>query len=106
MILDRIPHDWLAVGFLGQAMFSGRFLVQWIASERRRKSVVPTAFWWLSLAGGGTLLAYAIHRGDPVFILGQAAGLVVYVRNLVLIRRGPPAVSGSPDPSERNTPTG
>lgn len=106
MILDRIPHDWLAVGFLGQAMFSGRFLVQWIASERRRRSVVPTAFWWLSLAGGGTLLAYAVHRGDPVFILGQAAGLVVYVRNLVLIRRGSPVVSASPDPSGRSTPIG
>lgn len=88
MTLDRIAHDWLAVGFLGQAMFSGRFLVQWIASERKRRSVVPTAFWWLSIAGGAALLAYAVHRGDPVFILGQAAGLVVYVRNLVLIRRG------------------
>ncbi|HEX6850569.1 MAG TPA: lipid-A-disaccharide synthase N-terminal domain-containing protein [Candidatus Polarisedimenticolaceae bacterium] len=106
MILDRIPHDWLALGFLGQAMFSGRFLVQWIASERKRRSVVPTAFWWLSLAGGGALLAYAIHRGDPVFIVGQAAGLVVYVRNLVLIRRGRPVVSASPDPSERSTPIG
>ena len=106
MILDRIPHDWLAVGFLGQALFSGRFFVQWIASERRRRSVIPTAFWWLSLAGGGTLLAYAIHRGDPVFILGQAAGLVVYVRNLVLIRRGRSGVSAPPDPSERSTPSG
>lgn len=78
---------WLGIGFLGQALFTSRFLVQWIASERRRQSVVPLAFWWLSLAGGGTLLAYALYRGDPVFILGQAFGLVVYVRNLLLIRR-------------------
>jgi len=76
---------WLIVGFLGQACFSARFLVQWIASERRRRSVVPVYFWYLSLAGGVILLAYAIHRVDPVFILGQAAGLVVYVRNLYLI---------------------
>lgn len=85
--LDAIPKGWLAVGFLGQAMFSARFIVQWIASERKRKSVVPRAFWWLSLAGGIVLLSYAVHRGDPVFILGQGAGIVVYLRNLVLIRR-------------------
>lgn len=86
MTLDTIPRGWLALGFLGQAMFSGRFLVQWIASERKKASVIPLAFWWLSLAGGATLLAYAIRRGDPVFILGQAAGLVIYGRNLVLLR--------------------
>jgi lipid-A-disaccharide synthase-like uncharacterized protein len=106
MNLDRIPHDWLALGFLGQALFSARFFVQWIASERRRRSVVPTAFWWLSLAGGGTLLAYALHRGDPVFILGQGAGLLVYVRNLVLIRKGKRSLSEPPDPSGRSTPSG
>ena len=78
---------WLSVGFLGQAMFSSRFLVQWIASERRKASVVPTAFWWLSIAGGASLLTYAIHREDPVFILGQSVGLFVYMRNLVLLRR-------------------
>ena len=77
---------WLAVGFLGQACFSARFLVQWIASERRRQSVVPIYFWYFSVAGGIILLGYAIHRQDPVFILGQAAGLVVYARNLYLIR--------------------
>ena len=86
MTLDTIPSGWLALGFLGQAMFSGRFVVQWIASERKKASVIPVAFWWLSLAGGMTLLAYAIHRGDPVFILGQSAGLLVYGRNLVLLR--------------------
>jgi len=84
--LDTIPRAWLAVGFLGQALFSGRFVVQWIASERKKASVIPVAFWWLSLAGGATLLGYAIHRGDPVFILGQAAGLFVYGRNLIFLR--------------------
>lgn len=78
---------WIAVGLLGQALFTSRFLVQWIASERSRRSTVPDAFWWLSLAGGAVLFAYAIWRRDPVFILGQAAGLLVYARNLVLIRR-------------------
>lgn len=77
---------WLIVGFLGQAMFSGRFLVQWMVSEMRRESVVPHVFWWFSLAGGSTLLAYAIWRQDPVFITGQAVGLLVYMRNLMLIR--------------------
>jgi lipid-A-disaccharide synthase-like uncharacterized protein len=78
---------WLSVGFLGQFFFTSRFLVQWIASERRRESVIPLAFWWLSLLGGVTLLCYAIWRQDPVFIMGQAAGLFVYTRNLALIRR-------------------
>lgn len=76
---------WLGVGFLGQAFFSARFLVQWIVSEARRKSVIPVAFWFFSLGGGATLLAYAIYREDPVFIVGQGAGLVIYLRNLYLI---------------------
>jgi lipid-A-disaccharide synthase-like uncharacterized protein len=78
---------WLVVGFLGQAFFSARFLVQWIASERARRSIVPIAFWFLSLGGGATLLAYALYRRDPVFIVGQGAGLFIYLRNLVLIYR-------------------
>ena len=73
---------WLALGLLGQLLFSGRFLVQWIASERRKTSVVPRAFWYLSLGGGATLLAYALYKRDPVFILGQSAGLLIYARNL------------------------
>jgi len=80
---------WLGIGFLGQALFSARFLIQWIASERQRKSVVPRPFWYFSIGGGMTLLAYAIYRLDPVFIVGQAAGLVVYSRNLYFIRRSP-----------------
>ncbi len=87
MNLDRVPIVWLTVGFLGQAMFTARFLAQWLASERRRRSVVPVTFWWCSVGGGLLLLFYALHRRDPVFILGQSAGLVVYVRNLILIRR-------------------
>ncbi len=78
---------WLLVGFLGQGCFTARFLVQWIATERRRKSVVPVHFWYFSLVGGVILLAYAIYRRDPVFILGQAAGLLVYTRNLYFIGR-------------------
>jgi lipid-A-disaccharide synthase-like uncharacterized protein len=90
-----IPATWLFVGFTGQLMFSGRFVAQWIYSERRRESSVPVLFWWLSLAGGGLLLSYAILRHDPVIILGQAAGLAVYFRNLVLIRRTRLAAQGS-----------
>ncbi|MBF5079193.1 MULTISPECIES: lipid-A-disaccharide synthase N-terminal domain-containing protein [Paracoccus] len=78
---------WLGIGFLGQALFSARFVIQWLASERMRRSVVPHAFWWFSLAGGVTLLAYALWRGDPVFVLGQGLGLFVYLRNLMLIRK-------------------
>ncbi|MBX3725562.1 MAG: lipid-A-disaccharide synthase N-terminal domain-containing protein [Xanthomonadales bacterium] len=79
---------WIIVGFVGQALFSARFIIQWLASERARRSIVPTAFWWFSLAGSGVLLAYAVHRQDPVFITGQAAGLAIYLRNLHLIRTG------------------
>ncbi len=78
---------WLGVGFGAQLMFSLRFLVQWIASERARASVVPEIFWYFSLAGGAMLLIYAIHRMDPVFILGQATGLIIYSRNIYFIWR-------------------
>jgi len=76
---------WLAVGFLGQGLFSARFLVQWIISEKEKKSVFPVAFWYFSIGGGVTLLAYAIYRQDPVFILGQASGLLIYFRNLYFV---------------------
>ncbi len=78
---------WLVIGFVGQAFFSMRFLVQWIFSERQRKSIIPVAFWYFSLLGGATLLAYAIHKGDPVFIVGQGAGLLIYSRNLYFVHR-------------------
>jgi lipid-A-disaccharide synthase-like uncharacterized protein len=76
---------WLAIGFLGQGLFSARFIVQWISSERQKKSIIPVAFWYFSIAGGATLLAYAIHIKDPVIILGQATGLFVYLRNLYFV---------------------
>jgi lipid-A-disaccharide synthase-like uncharacterized protein len=79
---------WQAVGVTGQVVFTSRFIVQWVASEKKGDSVVPLAFWWLSLIGGTSLLAYAIYRRDPVFIVGQAVGGVVYVRNLMLATRG------------------
>jgi lipid-A-disaccharide synthase-like uncharacterized protein len=81
--------EWLVLGFgfAGQALFSARFLIQWIASERLRSSVVPVVFWYFSLAGGATLFVYALWRMDPVFIFGQGLGIVVYVRNLQLISK-------------------
>ena len=87
---------WLVIGFIGQGLFFGRFFVQWLASERARESVIPRAFWFFSLGGGVVLLAYAIHRHDPVFIVGQITGLFIYVRNLWFIYR--PA---APAPVER-----
>jgi len=85
MPIDKV---WVAVGFVGQGVFSARFLIQWIVSERRKQSVIPVSFWFLSIAGALILLAYAIHRQDPVFMIGQAGGMVVYARNLWLILRG------------------
>lgn len=76
---------WLIIGLLGQGLFSARFIVQWLKSEREKKSVFPVAFWYFSIAGGATLLAYAVHRRDPVFIVGQAVGLFIYLRNLYFI---------------------
>src|SRR5215831_17708941 len=78
---------WAVLGFAAQAMFSGRFLVQWIASERAGRSVMPFAFWWFSVAGGLLLFIYALQRRDPVFILGQGAGLFIYLRNIVFVLR-------------------
>lgn len=76
---------WLTVGLLAQLMFSMRFIVQWIASERARRSIVPEIFWYFSFAGGCMLFAYAIYRMDPVFILGQGTGLLIYARNIHFI---------------------
>jgi lipid-A-disaccharide synthase-like uncharacterized protein len=78
-------NGWVLLGFVAQLFFTMRFLVQWLASERAKRSVVPVAFWFFSLGGGGLLLIYAIQRRDPVFIAGQALGLVIYIRNLWLI---------------------
>lgn len=76
---------WLAVGFLAQLMFSARFIIQWLASEKAKKSIVPETFWYFSVVGGALLFAYAIYRMDPVFILGQGTGLLIYLRNIHFI---------------------
>ena len=76
---------WVILGFIAQALFTMRFVVQWIASERARRSVIPVAFWFFSVGGGALLLVYALYRRDPVFIAGQALGLLVYLRNLYFI---------------------
>jgi lipid-A-disaccharide synthase-like uncharacterized protein len=83
-----IEKTWLAIGLAAQLLFSMRFIVQWIASERARRSIVPETFWYFSCTGGFLLLAYAIYRVDPVFILGQGAGLLIYARNVHFIWRG------------------
>lgn len=76
---------WLIIGFTGQFFFSMRFMIQWIKSEKEKKSIIPMAFWYFSLLGGTTLLAYAIYKKDPVFILGQSLGIFIYTRNIYLI---------------------
>lgn len=81
---------WIVLGLVAQGMFFGRFFVQWIVSEYKGESTVPVAFWFFSVAGGALLLVYAIHRKDPVFILGQSGGLVIYLRNLMLIYKKKP----------------
>jgi len=84
-----IEHVWIAVGFIGQGLFFCRFLVQWIATERAKHSVIPTAFWYFSIGGSLILLSYAVYRLDPVFIAGQSMGLLIYGRNLWFIYRQP-----------------
>lgn len=76
---------WLGIGLLGQMLFTMRFFIQWIASERARRSVIPRAFWTFSIVGGLVLLAYAIRRADPVFVIGQASGILIYGRNLYFV---------------------
>lgn len=85
---------WVGVGLLGQLMFTGRMLVQWIVSEKHRRSVVPPVFWYMSLVGASMLLAYFIWRKDIVGVLGQGIGWVVYLRNVALIQRH--AAGGAP----------
>jgi lipid-A-disaccharide synthase-like uncharacterized protein len=83
-----LSQYWLyALGFAGQSLFALRFIVQWVASERKGESIIPIYFWYLSLIGSMILLVYAIFRHDPVFILGQSTGFIVYMRNLMLIYR-------------------
>ena len=83
--LTPVESIWLGIGFFGQGLFFSRWVVQWISSERKAESQIPLAFWYMSLAGGLIVLAYAIYRHDPVFIIGQGTGAFVYLRNLMLI---------------------
>lgn len=95
---------WVAFGLAGQMLFGSRFIVQWIASEKKKASHIPIVFWYLSLSGGLVTTVYAIHRRDPVFIIGQGAGLIVYIRNLMLIYRGTPHAdrdAAEPPPTDR-----
>ena len=93
---------WIGIGFFGQALFFGRWVVQWIASEKKAQSEVPISFWYMSLIGGLITLAYAVYRMDPVFIAGQSVGSVVYVRNLMLIHRANRA-KGPTEPATQQT---
>jgi lipid-A-disaccharide synthase-like uncharacterized protein len=93
-MFNHLPHItleknmlWLLVGFVGQGLFFMRFFVQWLASEKAKKSVIPDLFWYFSIGGGGVLLIYSIYRQDPVFILGQSTGMLIYLRNLYFIRK-------------------
>lgn len=108
--VSPITHDssimsletiWIAIGFLGQGLFFGRWVVQWIASEKKAASQVPVSFWYMSLIGGLITLAYAIYRKDPVFIAGQSIGSVVYVRNLMLIHRADQAKNQDDPPAQQ-----
>ena len=84
---DLLTNPWIILGLIAQFFFFMRFFVQWIASEKEGKSVIPIGFWYLSLIGGALLLIYAIHTSDPIFILGQSCGFLIYTRNLYLIHR-------------------
>ena len=83
--LSDIAIIWLIIGFVGQTLFAMRFIVQWIKSEKQKKSIIPIAFWYFSIGGGLIVLSYAIHKRDPVFIVGQLFGVVIYARNLYFI---------------------
>ena len=78
---------WMIIGFVGQVFFSARFILKWVMSEIKKQSIIPLGFWYFSLLGGATLFAYAIYKEDPVFIVGQGAGLFIYSRKLYLIRK-------------------
>ncbi|MZG54819.1 MAG: lipid A biosynthesis protein [Nitrospinae bacterium] len=86
--------QWVIIGFIGQALFGARFIIQWIVSEKRGESTIPLAFWYCSIGGSVVLLTYAIHREDPVFIVGQSLGSIIYIRNLILIDKKKKALAG------------
>jgi len=86
MAFDNM-NGWVIFGLFGQVLFSLRFIVQWILSEREKRSYIPTIFWYISLMGGAVLFIYAVKKKDIVFVIGQGSGLIVYIRNIVLIHR-------------------
>ena len=86
--------QWIIIGFIGQVFFFMRFLIQWVISEKRGESTIPLAFWYCSIGGSLILLSYAIHKEDPVFILGQSVGSIIYIRNLILIARKEKTITG------------
>ena len=86
--------QWVIIGFIGQAFFGARFIIQWIVSEKRGESTIPLAFWYCSIGGSIVLLTYALHREDPVFIVGQSLGSIIYIRNLILIDKKKKALAG------------
>ena len=97
-MLSHLPNfsgatHWIIIGFIGQSLFFMRFFVQWLASERAGRSIIPNAFWYFSLMGGATLFVYALWRQDPVFIIGQSTGLLIYARNLYFISKNPEVVT-------------
>ncbi len=94
-IFTNMTHEtiWIIVGFLGQSLFFMRFFIQWLASEKAGRSIVPNAFWYFSMLGGITLFAYALWRQDPVFIIGQSTGLLIYARNLYFLHKAPEEAS-------------
>ena len=87
---------WLIIGFVGHTIFASRFLIQWVVIERSSKSIIPNIFWWISLAGSMVLLSYAIHKEDPVFIVGQSCGFLIYSRNIYLIKKEGKAKKSDP----------
>jgi lipid-A-disaccharide synthase-like uncharacterized protein len=95
-----LSSDWwlLAIGFLGQSLFFMRFFLQWIVSEKEKRSVIPVSFWYFSLLGSFFLLIYALLRNDIVFIIGQSTGFIIYFRNLFLIQREKRLVPANPQP--------
>lgn len=90
---DQATYMWIAIGFVGQAFFFMRFLLQWLASERAGRSVIPMSFWYFSLMGGIVLFVYAVHLGDPVFIVGQSTGAIIYLRNMYFRLREEPVTA-------------
>lgn len=89
-VSSTFGYVWVTVGLLGQVLFTGRMVVQWLVSEKQNKSVVPPAFWWMSLIGSTMLVVYFLWRRDPIGVLGQAFGWFIYVRNLAMIYRPKP----------------